>query len=141
MPPKINLELTSTLSTLPPSPYFYRIPHDNTATVIFSSYTSRINELSTIECLIQATGDVQNALREALRDRDPGRVVPLRYIRLDAQHVSLFIKPIGRQLMWTTCAEALQALRLFLIMWEYVGVSFDVEVEGVKVAEGVLAER
>ena len=117
------------------------MPRDHTTTIIFSSYTSRISVLSTVVCLLQATGDVQDALIEILRDRDPGRVVPLRYIRLEAQHVSLFIKPINRQLTWTTCAEALQALRLFLIMWEYVGVSFDVEVEGVKVAEGVLAER
>ena len=98
-----------------------------------------MSTLSAIECLIEATEDVQTALIEALRARDPGRVVPLRYIRKDAQHASLIIRPIDRQLKWTTCAQTLQALRLFLNSWEFVGVDFDVEVDGVKVADGVLA--
>ena len=134
-------ELTYAPSSLPPSPYIYRIPNDHTATVTFSAYSGSISTLSAIECLIEATEDVQTALIEALRDRDPNRVVPLRYIRLDAQHGSLVIRPIDRQLKWTTCAQALQALRLFLNTWEFVGLNFDVEVEGVKVAEGVLAGR
>ena len=139
--PKAIPELTCTPSLLPPSPYFYRIPNDHTATVTFSSYTSRISLLSTIECLIELNEEVQDALIEALRDRDPDRVVPLRYIRKDAQHAVLIIRPIDRQLKWVTCAQALQALRLFLNTWEFVGVNFEVEVEGVKVAEGALAER
>ena len=60
---------------------------------------------------------------------------------MDAQHAFLIIRPIHRQLKWVTCAQALQALRLFLNMWEFVGLNFDVEVNGVKVAEGVLAGR
>ena len=139
--PKAIPELTYTPSLLPPSPYVYRIPNDHTATVTFSSYISGISLLSVIECLIEMNENIQDALIEALRDRDPNRVVPLRYIRKDAQHAFLIVRPINGQLKWSTCAQALQALRLFLNTWEFVGVNFDVEVGGVKVAEGVLAER
>ena len=133
--------LTQTASVIPPSPYTYHIPHDPTTAITFSTYTRRLSEVSTLECLLTLTQDVQIALTEALRDRDPSRVIPLRYIRTDAERASLIITPIDRQLKWITCAQTLQALRLFLNTWEYVGVSFDVVVQGVKVASGKLTGR
>ena len=117
------------------------MPYAPTTKVIFSAYSGPINQTSALQCILSVTEDIETALEEALRDKDPGRVVPYRIIRIHAQHAALIITSIDEQMKWTTCGLALKALTGFLNDWEFVGLKFVVWVEEVRVAVGVLAAR
>ncbi len=107
-------------------------------TIIFYAFARPIPEIFAVECMLAANEIVSIALAAALHDGDPDRVVPQDNIRTDAQHASLIVAPINRRLKWATCSMALKALRTFLNRWEYVGVTFVVEEEGVSVGIGEL---
>ncbi len=85
--------------------------------------------------------DLDAAITSALHDRDPERVIPQRYLRTDAQHASFLITTVDGRMKWTTCGQMLKALSGFLNSWEYVGLRFEVVVEGVTVGDGVLEGR
>lgn len=117
------------------------MPFAPSTKVIFSAYSGRINQTSTLQCILAVTQDVETALEAALRDKDPGRLVPYGILRINAKHASLIITSIDDQMKWTTCGLALKALMGFLNDWEYVGLKFVVWVEEVRVAVGLLAAR
>lgn len=130
-----------TLSTLPSSPYVYRVPNDDKTVITFFAYSGAVSELYAVEVMLVANEDIRAALVDALRDHDPDRLMPQGYLRVDAMHASLIITSIDMQMKWTTCSQTLAALRAFLVGWEYIGLSFAVEVEGARVGFGVLARR
>ena len=126
---------------LPPSPYVYLVPSDHTTVITFFAYSGAISELSAVEAMLVINEDIRAELVDALHDLDPDRLMPRGYMRVDAEHASLTITTIDGQMKWVTCSQTLVALRVFLVRWEYIGLSFTVEVEGAKVGIGVLASR
>ena len=91
--------------------------------------------------MLVANEYIRAALVDALRERDPDRLMPQGDMRVDAMQASLVITTIDRQMKWITCSHTLAALRVFLDRWEYIGLSFAVEVEGAEVGMGVLTRR
>lgn len=138
--PSADIEKKSP-STLPHSPYVYRVPNDHKTVITFFDYSGAVSELYAVEVMLVANEDIRAALVDALREHDPDRLMPQGYLRVDAMHASLVVTTIDRQMKWVTCSQTLAALRAFLGRWEYIGLSFAVEVEGARVGMGVLAGR
>ncbi len=106
----------------------------------FSDYSGPIDQLSTLECILSASEDASTGIERALEDDDPLRM-PVRYIRMDAEHASLIITNNDWRMKWTTCAQTLKALTVFMERWDYVGLKFVVVEDGVRVGVGILAGR